>query len=322
MLIGMRHVVGGLLIALFLIGGAFAVGSKWHEMPEANTASAAETVEDAASTTEEEIQAPVEAPLYTVTRIVDGDTIVVHIDGKDESLRLIGVDTPEINDSRTGVQCFGKEASEYTKSILTGKKVRIEKDATQGERDKYKRLLAYVFREDGLSVNKSLVEEGFAHEYTYDTPYKYQSQFKAAEVRAREEERGLWAPDACPTPAPKAAPKSTSSSAAKQTASAAAATVPAPVPAQAAPQPMPQPQPVVMPPPAPKQADPAPSAPPPAAQSSVDISNYTCSANTYNCTDFKTQAEAQAAYDKCGGIANDIHKLDKNKDGHPCDSLP
>ncbi len=71
----------------------------------------------------------------------------------------------------------------------------------------------------------------------------------------------------------------------------------------------------------PPQPAPQPAPPPPASQS-FDTANYTCSANTYNCTDFKTQAQAQAVYDKCGGVSNDVHKLDKNKDGHPCDSLP
>lgn len=319
---------------VLIVAGAFTVGSRWHADVESNTAAAAasQTIDATSSEAVEEEALHAGAPLYTVTRIVDGDTIVVHIDGKDESLRLIGIDTPEINDSRTGVQCFGKEASEYTKSILTGKKVRIEKDASQGERDKYKRLLAYVFREDGLFINRDLVEEGYAHEYTYDTPYKYQKQFKAAEVRAREEERGLWAPDACPTPAPKRAPKSSSSSAPKQTASAAAAVIPAqePVQQQPASQPISQPQtqsqsqPQVQtqtPAPAPAPV-PEPTPPSPAPQSSSDTSNYTCSANTYNCIDFKTQAQAQAVYDKCGGVSHDVHKLDKNKDGHPCDSLP
>ena len=320
MQVSFTHLVGGLVALVFIIAGAFTVGSRWHADAGSNTAAAAASSQAAA-----EEAPPAGAPLYAVTRIVDGDTIVVHIDGKDESLRLIGVDTPEINDSRTAVQCFGKEASEYTKSILTGKKVRIEKDESQGERDKYKRLLAYVFREDGLFVNKSLVAEGYGHEYTYDTPYKYQTQFKAAEVMAREEEKGLWASDACPTPAPKRASKSPSAS--KQTAPTAVTPVqePAAQPA-AAPQPTPLPQTQAQPksqtPPPATAPMPEPTPPPPAPQSSFDTSNYTCSANTYNCTDFKTQAQAQAVYDKCGGVSNDVHKLDKNKDGHPCDSLP
>jgi micrococcal nuclease len=80
---------------------------------------------------------------------------------------------------------------------LAGQRVMLEKDPSQGERDKYGRVLAYVFRADGLFVNEYLVAQGYAHEYTYDAPYKYQARFKAAQAQAREEGRGLWAPDAC-----------------------------------------------------------------------------------------------------------------------------
>jgi len=134
--------------------------------------------------------------LYPVTRVVDGDTIKISIDGKEETVRLIGVDTPETVDPRKAVQCFGIEASKKTKEWLTGRSVRIETDTTQGERDKYARLLAYVYRNDGLFVNKELVAQGFAHEYTYNIPYKYQADFKEVERLAREGGKGLWT--ACP----------------------------------------------------------------------------------------------------------------------------
>ena len=134
---------------------------------------------------------------YSVVSVVDGDTIKINIDGRQETLRLIGIDTPETVDPRKPVQCFGKEASNKAKELLTGKKVRIEKDPTQDERDKYDRLLAYIYREDGLFYNKYMVEQGYAHEYTYNTPYKYQAEFKAAEKSARENQRGLWSPDTC-----------------------------------------------------------------------------------------------------------------------------
>jgi micrococcal nuclease len=134
---------------------------------------------------------------YAVLRVVDGDTIVVSIGGKSETVRLIGIDTPETVDPRKAVQCFGKEASDKTKELLAGQRVMLEKDPSQGERDKYGRLLAYVYRSDGLSINKYLVEQGYAHEYTYNAPYKYQAEFKAAEAEARQQGSGLWAPGAC-----------------------------------------------------------------------------------------------------------------------------
>lgn len=149
-------------------------------------------------------QAPENAPvviasstLYTVLKVVDGDTIHIDIDGKKETVRLIGINTPETVDPRRPVQCFGKEASNKAKELLEGQKVRIETESSQGERDKYGRLLGYVFREDGLFFNSYMVEEGYAYEYTYRLPYKYQAQFKAAQKEAQAQGKGLWASGVC-----------------------------------------------------------------------------------------------------------------------------
>lgn len=135
--------------------------------------------------------------LSVVTKVVDGDTIQVRINNTVETLRLIGVDTPETVDPRKPVQCFGREASNYTKSTLLNKKVYLESDPTQGDRDKYKRLLRYVFLEDKSNFNKMLISNGYAHEYTYNIPYKYQAEFKQAQKEAQENKRGLWADNAC-----------------------------------------------------------------------------------------------------------------------------
>ncbi len=134
---------------------------------------------------------------YQVIKVVDGDTIDVSLNGKTERLRLIGIDTPETVDPRKTVQCFGKEASDKAKEMLTGKKVTLEADPTQGDRDKYGRLLRYLFIENGPHYNKWLVENGYAHEYTYNTPYKYQKEFKKAEKIAREGSKGLWSANTC-----------------------------------------------------------------------------------------------------------------------------
>lgn len=135
--------------------------------------------------------------LYSVVKVVDGDTLAVEIDGKQEVLRLIGINTPETVDPRKPVECFGKEASNKAKEILTGKKVSLESDPTQGELDKYNRLLRYVYLEDGTNFNKMMIEEGYAYEHTYNTPYKYQSDFKDAQKKAESEKKGLWRDDAC-----------------------------------------------------------------------------------------------------------------------------
>jgi micrococcal nuclease len=162
-----------------------------------------------------------DSPLYKVVKVIDGDTLDVSIDGKTERLRLIGIDTPETVDPRETVQCFGKEASDKAKSMLQGTSVHLEEDTSQDSRDKYGRLLRYVYLEDGTNFNKYMIAEGYAHEYTYQVPYAYQKEFKAAEASARDNNRGLWSPSSCggvttsdapAQPAPKATPAPTAPS--------------------------------------------------------------------------------------------------------------
>ncbi len=135
--------------------------------------------------------------LLDVIKVIDGDTVQVNIRGKVETIRLIGVDTPESVDPRKPVQCFALEASKKAKEILTGKKVFLEADSTQGERDKYNRLLRYIFLEDGTNFNKLMIAEGYGHEYTYNKPYKYMEEFKLVETEATLNKKGLWADEAC-----------------------------------------------------------------------------------------------------------------------------
>lgn len=144
-----------------------------------------------------EPSAPVDRDDYRVTKVVDGDTIRVLRDGVEETVRLIGIDTPETIDPRKPVQCFGKEASARTLSMLGGKEVRLLGDDSQDVRDKYGRLLAYVYLPDGTLVNQELILEGYAHEYTYRVPYKFQVAFKESERNARAMGAGLWADGAC-----------------------------------------------------------------------------------------------------------------------------
>ncbi len=134
---------------------------------------------------------------FNVVKVVDGDTLAVNINGVAETIRIIGINTPETVDPRKPVECFGKEASDKAKSILEGKKIRLEADPGQGERDKYDRLLRYIFLEDETDFGKIMIEDGFAYEYTYNTPYKYQAEYKEAEKSARENKRGLWADGVC-----------------------------------------------------------------------------------------------------------------------------
>ena len=135
---------------------------------------------------------------YNVDRVIDGDTFVVDIEGKKETVRVLGINAPETVDSRKPVECFGKEASLEAKNILENKKVRLETDPSQSVFDKYGRLLAYVFVSDGIFFDEYMVEKGFAFEYTFKgMSYKYQKDLKEKERLARMNNVGLWAKDAC-----------------------------------------------------------------------------------------------------------------------------
>ena len=123
------------------------------------------------------------------TRVIDGDTIIVEIDGKQERVRLIGVDTPETVHPSKPVEYFGKEASEFTKRMVEGKKVRLEFDWQK--RDKYGRLLAYVYLPDGTFLNAEIIKQGYGFAYTR-FPFKYLEEFRQYERKARENSRGLW----------------------------------------------------------------------------------------------------------------------------------
>lgn len=128
-----------------------------------------------------------------VVRVVDGDTLVVRIDGAEERVRLLGIDTPESVDPRSPVECFGKEAAAHTASLLPpGTPVRLVRDVEA--RDRYDRLLAYVYRaDDGSFVNLRLVEDGYAVVLTYPPNVAHADEFVAAAGDARVAGRGLWA---------------------------------------------------------------------------------------------------------------------------------
>jgi len=134
---------------------------------------------------------------FTVTKVVDGDTIWVNNNGKRQKIRMIGMDTPETVDPRKPVQCFGLEASAQAKTILGGQSVYLETDPSQDTVDKYGRTLAYVWTTSGRLFNLDMIADGYAYEYTYYVPYRYQQEFKAAQSDARTQERGLWSPKAC-----------------------------------------------------------------------------------------------------------------------------
>jgi len=134
---------------------------------------------------------------YKVSRVIDGDTVDIIVNNQVLRIRLIGVDTPETVDPRKPVQFYGKEASNFLTNLLKGEEVYLEyEDNAKPEYDKYNRLLAYLYRApDGLFVNLEIVRQGYGHAYT-KYPFKYMELFRAYEKRARENGKGLWAPDA------------------------------------------------------------------------------------------------------------------------------
>ncbi len=136
--------------------------------------------------------APTDPGAATVVEVVDGDTVVVDIAGRHETLRLIGIDTPETVDPDQPPECWGAEASAHTKALLpAGTAVRLTRDVEA--RDRYDRLLVYVERtEDGLFVNLDLVAGGWADDYPFPPNVAHQREFALAVSQARAEGLGLW----------------------------------------------------------------------------------------------------------------------------------
>jgi micrococcal nuclease len=128
-----------------------------------------------------------------LVRVVDGDTLVVAFGTAEERIRLIGIDTPETKKPDTPVECFGTEASAHLHDLLPeGEALRLERDVE--ERDRYGRLLAYVYRAgDGLFVNEALVAHGYAAALTIPPNVAHRDEFTDAARRARLAGAGLWA---------------------------------------------------------------------------------------------------------------------------------
>lgn len=186
---------------------------------------------------------------FLVTKIVDGDTVVIE---GGISVRLIGIDAPERGD------CFFEQSKNELEEQILGKEIGFEKDVS--ETDKYGRLLRYLWFGDppaGGLVNEELVRDGFATVSTFPPDVKYQERFLAAQQEARENKRGLWAPEVC-----KAASGEDTGS--------------------------------------------------PVLGVSQDR----------DCSDFKTQEEAQQFFLSQGGPQKDPHRLDRDGDGVACESLP
>ena len=177
---------------------------------------------------------------FLVTRVIDGDTI--EIEGG-ERVRFVCINTPEVG------EYIYLEAKNFVTDILLYKEVKLVKDVT--DRDRYGRLLRYIYLEDGTFVNEQIVRVGYGVAYPYGADTKYCPLIENAEREAREDEIGIWAIE---EEEPEEEPDT----------------------------------------------------------------EYVCSSNVYNCGDFSSCSEAMNVFNYCSG---DIHKLDGDDDGIPCESL-
>ncbi|OGL36250.1 hypothetical protein A3E49_03730 [Candidatus Saccharibacteria bacterium RIFCSPHIGHO2_12_FULL_49_19] len=128
---------------------------------------------------------------YKVEEFIDGDTISVNMDGRTEIIRMIGVDTPETHRPDTPVQCYGVAAADYTKRLIGDHSVRLEADPLNTNRDRYERLLRYIYLPDGTLVESKLIAEGYGFAYT-SFPMVKAIEFKALEETAKQGGKGLW----------------------------------------------------------------------------------------------------------------------------------
>lgn len=140
------------------------------------------------STVEDKNDTVGDSDLFSVQRVIDGDTIEL-VAG--EIVRYIGIDTPESVHPDKDVMCYGWESAQINRQLVEGKNIRLEKDVS--EKDRYNRLLRYVYLEDGTFINLYLVKNGYATSYTYPPDVKYQDLFREAELEARNANTGLWA---------------------------------------------------------------------------------------------------------------------------------
>ncbi len=195
-----------LLAFLLALGAAiffYAKSTGNLTLPLPKSFQASQVVEQVTSTTLPVLQVTTSTHITnaTVVRVVDGDTIIAKLDNepKDFTIRLLGINTPEVVDPRKPVECFGREASDHAKHILLpGMRIDLEADPAADERDKYNRLLRNIILADGTDFNAQSVAEGYAYALTSFplTPARKRELNKLQED-ARLATRGLWSPTTC-----------------------------------------------------------------------------------------------------------------------------
>lgn len=177
-----KHMLPPLLILLFLGIAFVSLGLYVWKRPLMPTGESKKVSEKIATASGEGVY---------VTRVVDGDTIDVLIDGKKTPVRFIGMNAPETYQGQSP-ECYAEESLRYVKNRIEGKNITLIADSTQENKDKYERLLRYILLEDGTNLNLELIQKGYAREYTYKIPYQYQQEFRLAQDTAKKTTAGLW----------------------------------------------------------------------------------------------------------------------------------
>lgn len=186
-----RLLIGGVLTVLALTGCTPQGGPQ--VVPAGNQVPLQEVPCEATGTAARPpaLQVTASGP-YTVEKVVDGDTIRISCNGTSTRVRLVGINAPESVKEDAPVECGGPEASTYLHSLLDSQQVFLSADPAQGVRDKYGRLLAYLWTPDGTLVNKSIVEQGLAEATGYGKSFAYSEDFTAAADQARKSKAGRW----------------------------------------------------------------------------------------------------------------------------------
>jgi micrococcal nuclease len=128
----------------------------------------------------------------TVTRVVDGDTLHVRVHGQDETVRLLGIDTPELHRPGTPVECGARAAARAMEALADGARVKLYADPSQDRRDRYGRLLAYAVTTGGVDLGEAMVRRGWAKVYVYEEhPFQRVARYRAAAAAARAARRGV-----------------------------------------------------------------------------------------------------------------------------------
>ena len=202
-LIGIAVVVG----VLAFLGGGSTPSSSGQVGLSGQTASPSAARSAVASPTRRPTSAPatpaasLDPPgeAATVIRVVDGDTIHARLNGVDEKVRIIGLDSPETSKPGTPVECFAREATAAAKRLMKpGDPILLQPDPTQDTRDRYDRLLAHVFLADGTLFAETMIRQGDAIHYVYDgVPSIHADRLAAAEDAAKASQVGLWSPTTC-----------------------------------------------------------------------------------------------------------------------------